>query len=129
MGAQSPAVGLRTFLIYRILAYENAVFCETFHFKESGWRECRVCGNILHCGCTASRYLYEYMDFGGITCLSCATHMEIQPVQPVQTPGDLPCGPFLTDGVKDVYPLVPEHKRNDDKFSTERLLQLTNAVA
>ncbi|XP_073138466.1 B3 domain-containing transcription repressor VAL1-like isoform X2 [Henckelia pumila] len=109
-------------------SYENSVFCETFHFKESGWRECKICGKTVHCGCTASKYLYEYMDFGGISCLSCAKHLEIQPVQPVQTPGALPIGPFMTNGVKDVYPIVTEHKRNDDKFSTERLLQLTKAV-
>ncbi|KZV25786.1 hypothetical protein F511_04847 [Dorcoceras hygrometricum] len=122
-------------------AYENSVFCETFHFKESGWRECRLCGKLIHCGCTTSRYLYEYMDFGGISCLSCAKHLEIQPVQPVQddymvlilewfmqTPGDLSHGAFMTNGVNDVYPLVTEHKRNDDKFSTDRLLRLTKAV-
>ncbi|XP_073291627.1 B3 domain-containing transcription repressor VAL1-like isoform X2 [Primulina huaijiensis] len=110
------------------LAYENSVFYETFHFKESGWRECKLCRKIIHCGCTASRYLYQYMDFGGISCLSCAKHLEIQPLQPVQIPSDLSCGPFMTNCVKDVYPLVTEHKRNDDKFSTERLLQLTKAV-
>ncbi|XP_073022118.1 B3 domain-containing transcription repressor VAL1-like isoform X2 [Primulina eburnea] len=123
------------------LSYDNSVFCETFHFKESGWRECRLCGKIIHCGCAASRYQYEYMDFGGISCLSCAKHLEIQPVQPVQddsmvlmresfmqTPGDLPSGPFITNGVKDVYPLVTENKGNDNKFSNERLLHLTKAV-
>ncbi|KAG5603135.1 hypothetical protein H5410_034505 [Solanum commersonii] len=24
-------------------AFENLVFCETFHPDESGWRECRTC--------------------------------------------------------------------------------------
>ncbi|KAI0526977.1 hypothetical protein KFK09_002573 [Dendrobium nobile] len=28
------------------LAYEKLVFCETFHQKESGWRECAFCGKI-----------------------------------------------------------------------------------
>ncbi|XP_073291630.1 B3 domain-containing transcription repressor VAL1-like isoform X2 [Primulina huaijiensis] len=109
-------------------SYDNSVFCETFHFKESGWRECRICGKLIHCGCSASRYLYEYMDFGGISCLSCAKNLEIQHVQPVQTIGDLPSGPFMTNDVKDVHPLVTEHIRNDEKFSTESLLQLTKAV-
>ncbi|XP_075515382.1 B3 domain-containing transcription repressor VAL1-like isoform X2 [Primulina tabacum] len=109
-------------------SYDNSVFCETFHFKESGWRECRICGKLIHCGCTASRYLYEYMDFGGISCLSCAKNLEIQHVQPVQTIGDLPSDPFMANDLKDVHTLVTEHIRNDDKFSTKSLLQLTKAV-
>lgn len=89
-------------------AYENSVFCETFHSEESGWRECRICGKVIivtstfnvtlsvlsnhfylawqmvHCGCIASRYLYEYMEFGGVACISCAKRLEIHSAQSIQ---------------------------------------------
>ncbi|KAI7982703.1 B3 domain-containing transcription repressor VAL2 [Camellia lanceoleosa] len=48
--------------------YENLLYCETFHLKESGWRECM---QRIHCGCIASKYLYDYLDFRGIGCISC----------------------------------------------------------
>ncbi|EPS64487.1 hypothetical protein M569_10291, partial [Genlisea aurea] len=65
-------------------AYENSIFCETFHSEESGWRECKFCGKLVHCGCIASRYLYEFMDFGGIGCGSCAKRIELQSGQTLQ---------------------------------------------
>lgn len=27
-------------------AYENSIFCETFHLEESGWRDCKFCGKV-----------------------------------------------------------------------------------
>ncbi|KAK8487813.1 hypothetical protein V6N13_099925 [Hibiscus sabdariffa] len=53
-------------------AYEQSVFCDVFHSKDSGWRECNSCGKRLHCGCIASRFLLELLDSGGINCISCA---------------------------------------------------------
>ncbi|KAL0389138.1 UNVERIFIED_CONTAM: B3 domain-containing transcription repressor VAL1 [Sesamum calycinum] len=108
-------------------AYENSLFCETFHSEDSGWRECRICGKRIHCGCIASRYLHEYLDFGGVGCISCAKRLEIHAVQSIQIPGDTPNGTFATNGIRDVHPVV-ENQIDDDKFSTERLLQLTKAI-
>ncbi|XP_051131693.1 B3 domain-containing transcription repressor VAL1-like isoform X2 [Andrographis paniculata] len=72
-------------------AYANCVFCEMFHHKESGWKECRLCSKRIHCGCIASRYLYEYMDFGGIACKNCAKRSE---AHPAALPEQIPTGKF-----------------------------------
>ncbi|KAL1110688.1 hypothetical protein V6Z11_D02G003900 [Gossypium hirsutum] len=53
-------------------AYEQSIFCDVFHSKDSGWRDCNSCGKPLHCGCIASRFLLELLDGGGINCVSCA---------------------------------------------------------
>ncbi|XVE80748.1 hypothetical protein DITRI_Ditri15bG0005200 [Diplodiscus trichospermus] len=53
-------------------AYEQSIFCDVFHSKDSGWRECTSCGKRLHCGCIASRCLVELLDGGGVNCTSCA---------------------------------------------------------
>ncbi|KAJ6746879.1 B3 DOMAIN-CONTAINING TRANSCRIPTION REPRESSOR VAL1 [Salix koriyanagi] len=53
-------------------AYEQSVFCEVFHSKDSGWRECTSCSKRLHCGCIASRSLLELLDGGGVNCTSCS---------------------------------------------------------
>ncbi|OVA16677.1 B3 DNA binding domain [Macleaya cordata] len=52
-------------------AYEQLFFCDTFHLKESGWRECSSCGKRLHCGCIASKSLLELLDDGSVECISC----------------------------------------------------------
>ncbi|XVF84167.1 hypothetical protein PTKIN_Ptkin17bG0003800 [Pterospermum kingtungense] len=61
-------------------AYEQSIFCEVFHSKDSGWRECNSCGKRLHCGCIASRCLLELLDGGGINCTSCAKRSGINPM-------------------------------------------------
>ncbi|KAH6828299.1 hypothetical protein C2S53_014075 [Perilla frutescens var. hirtella] len=109
-------------------AYENSVFCETFHLEESGWRECRICGKRIHCGCVASRYLQEYMDFGGVGCITCVKNLEIRSAQSLQIPSDVSNGTVFTNGIKDVHPVVVENRIDDDRFSTRRLLQLTKAI-
>lgn len=53
-------------------AYENLVYCDTFHAEETGWRECSLCNKRLHCGCSASVPLIEIQDFGGVWCINCA---------------------------------------------------------
>lgn len=53
-------------------AYENLVYCDTFHSEETGWRECSLCNKRLHCGCSASVPFIEIQDFGGVWCISCA---------------------------------------------------------
>ncbi|KAL3752509.1 hypothetical protein ACJRO7_013206 [Eucalyptus globulus] len=53
-------------------AYEKSSYCDRFHREESGWRDCRFCGKRLHCGCIASRSLVEFVDCGGVMCISCS---------------------------------------------------------
>ncbi|KAL7124682.1 hypothetical protein ABFS83_14G064700 [Erythranthe nasuta] len=112
-------------------AYENSVFCETFHSDESGWRECRICGKLVHCGCIASKYLHEYMDFGGISCSSCSKRLEIHTPPSIQSRGEIPSSTFIpkSGGIRDARPIVIEKRIEEDRFSTERLLQLTKAIA
>ncbi|XP_057514030.1 B3 domain-containing transcription repressor VAL1-like [Actinidia eriantha] len=69
-------------------AYEDLVYCETFHLQESGWRECKLCGKHIHCGCIASKYLHEYLDFGGICCITCAKSLVTHSIRPIQIPND-----------------------------------------
>ncbi|CAN1277208.1 B3 domain-containing transcription repressor VAL2 [Linum perenne] len=61
-------------------AYEQSIFCEVFHSKDSGWRECSSCGKRLHCGCIASRLLLELLDGGGINCITCSRNSGANPV-------------------------------------------------
>ncbi|XP_023540682.1 B3 domain-containing transcription repressor VAL2 isoform X2 [Cucurbita pepo subsp. pepo] len=58
-------------------AYEQSIFCDVFHLKDSGWRECASCGKNLHCGCIASKFLMELHDSGGVNCISCAKDLEL----------------------------------------------------
>ncbi|XP_047944318.1 B3 domain-containing transcription repressor VAL1-like isoform X2 [Salvia hispanica] len=106
-------------------AYENSVFCETFHLEESGWRECRICGKKIHCGCIASRYVHEYMDFGGVGCITCIKRLE---KQSLQIPSNVSNGTVSTNGIKDVHPVIVDNRIDDDKFSSRRLLQLTKVI-
>ncbi|GAB2286186.1 hypothetical protein Dimus_020612 [Dionaea muscipula] len=62
-------------------AYENSLYCDTFHSEESGWRECSLCNKRLHCGCSASVPFLEIQDFGGIWCVSCARSAGCHSVQ------------------------------------------------
>uniref|UniRef100_A0A7N0TGM1 Uncharacterized protein n=1 Tax=Kalanchoe fedtschenkoi TaxID=63787 RepID=A0A7N0TGM1_KALFE len=53
-------------------AFENLVYCETFHRDESGWRECDSCKKPIHCGCASSKPFIELLDLGGACCITCA---------------------------------------------------------
>ncbi|EOY04457.1 High-level expression of sugar-inducible gene 2, putative isoform 2 [Theobroma cacao] len=61
-------------------AYEQLIFCDVFHSKDSGWRECTSCGKRLHCGCIASRCLLELLDSGGVNCISCTKKSGFNPM-------------------------------------------------
>ncbi|KAJ1702435.1 hypothetical protein LUZ63_002214 [Rhynchospora breviuscula] len=81
------------------LAYDQNVFCEIFHQKESGWRECSYCGKRLHCGCIASRNSFDLLDSGGVQCLNCikASGLQFIPTQPMPkllTPPQMRQRPF-----------------------------------
>ncbi|XP_004291684.1 PREDICTED: uncharacterized protein LOC101312407 [Fragaria vesca subsp. vesca] len=47
-----------------------------FHLGETGWRDCSLCHKPLHCGCVASRSLYECLDYGGVGCIGCANRSQ-----------------------------------------------------
>uniref|UniRef100_A0A5B7B308 Putative B3 domain-containing transcription repressor VAL2-like isoform X1 n=1 Tax=Davidia involucrata TaxID=16924 RepID=A0A5B7B308_DAVIN len=64
-------------------AYEQLVFCDMFHSKDTGWRECTSCGKHLHCGCIASSSVLELLDNGGVNCISCTKSSGLHP-----TPSD-----------------------------------------
>ncbi|CAA7406185.1 unnamed protein product [Spirodela intermedia] len=63
------------------MAYEKFIFCDLFHGKESGWRECSSCGKRLHCGCVASRSLIVLLDNGGVQCVNCAKNSDLNSVR------------------------------------------------
>lgn len=96
-------------------AYENSVYCDSFHLEETGWRDCSSCGKVswlcgwpdlfqslfllksrlirkiwyyltqrLHCGCIASKSLYEFLDYGGVGCTSCASSSQFCSVRSTQ---------------------------------------------
>ncbi|KAI3829955.1 hypothetical protein L1987_04087 [Smallanthus sonchifolius] len=51
--------------------YDHVRYCERFHLNEPGWRECKYCDKPVHCGCVVSKYLFECLDSGGISCINC----------------------------------------------------------
>ncbi|KAJ7961078.1 B3 domain-containing protein [Quillaja saponaria] len=67
-------------------AYEQSTFCDMFHSKDSGWRECTLCGKRLHCGCISSQSLIELLDTGGVNCRSCAKNSGLQPMAIYERP-------------------------------------------
>ncbi|VAH42199.1 unnamed protein product [Triticum turgidum subsp. durum] len=62
------------------LAFEQFVFCDIFHQKESGWRDCSFCGKRLHCGCVASKNSFDLLDSGGVQCANCMKNPGAHPV-------------------------------------------------
>ncbi|KAI3943415.1 hypothetical protein MKW92_046524 [Papaver armeniacum] len=55
-------------------AYEQLIYCDTFHLKETGWRECTSCRKKV---AAPSLWMYclksflELLDNGGVECISC----------------------------------------------------------
>ncbi|KAI5391487.1 hypothetical protein KIW84_076341 [Lathyrus oleraceus] len=69
-------------------AYEKSEFCDMFHAKDSGWRECTSCGKRLHCGCVASRSQLEILDTSGVSCITCASNLGLQPIASNEKPNE-----------------------------------------
>ncbi|XP_022861742.1 B3 domain-containing transcription repressor VAL2-like isoform X1 [Olea europaea var. sylvestris] len=67
-------------------AFEQLVFCEMFHSKETGWRKCNSCDKRLHCGCVVSSSLLELLDTGGVNCIGCCRSSKPHSVKPIYTP-------------------------------------------
>ncbi|XP_031100490.1 B3 domain-containing transcription repressor VAL1-like isoform X2 [Ipomoea triloba] len=110
-------------------AYEHLAFCDMFHMNDSGWRECRMCGKRIHCGCIASRYLYDYMDFGGIGCISCARRLGGHALRPIQTPNDdIPNGTLTMNKIGDTQRVDTENRMDENDFDKGRLLHLSRTM-
>ncbi|KAG5248344.1 B3 domain-containing transcription repressor VAL [Salix suchowensis] len=119
-------------------AYEQSVFCEVFHSKDSGWRECTSCGRRLHCGCIASKSMLELLDGGGVNCTSCSKSAGVSSVN-----GDEKPNGFGTSKIDDVGELQSASADNQlatetklmhlgnciDRIATRNLLQLQSGVA
>ncbi|CAI8597053.1 unnamed protein product [Vicia faba] len=73
-------------IIESLSAYENSVFCNKFHRHQTGWRECNFCNKPIHCGCIVSRSLFEYLDFGGIGCVSCVNTSQLNMMRNTENP-------------------------------------------
>ncbi|TKY47263.1 B3 domain-containing transcription repressor VAL1 [Spatholobus suberectus] len=67
-------------------ASENSIFCNKFHRQQTGWRECNFCNKPIHCGCVVSRSLFEYLDFGGIGCVSCVNTTQLSMTRNTENP-------------------------------------------
>ncbi|CAH9075314.1 unnamed protein product [Cuscuta epithymum] len=108
-------------------AYEHLAFCEMFHMNESGWRDCRMCGKHLHCGCIASMYLYEHMDYGGISCINCSRRLGGQILRTIQTPSSnsIPNGTLPMQKIRDTQRVDSENRMDANDFDKGRLLHLS----
>ncbi|KAL5710041.1 B3 domain-containing [Ranunculus cassubicifolius] len=104
-------------------AYEQSVFCYTFHLKESGWRDCDTCSTHLHCGCVASKTLLVLTDNGGVQCISCAKRLEI-PFIPID---EKPDGVSMTthSGIRELQ-LTSDYKLDGDDLGMGKLINLCN---
>ncbi|KAF7816239.1 B3 domain-containing transcription repressor VAL1 isoform X1 [Senna tora] len=69
-----------------ISTFENSVFCDKFHREETGWRDCSFCNKPIHCGCIVSKSLFDYLDFGGIGCVSCIRASQYRLMQNAKIP-------------------------------------------
>ncbi|XP_058209508.1 B3 domain-containing transcription repressor VAL2 isoform X3 [Rhododendron vialii] len=78
--------------------YEQLVFCDTFHTKDTGWRECSSCGKRLHCGCIASSSLLELLDSGGVKCVGCTRSSGLQPMSNDEKPKGISMSTTNGDG-------------------------------
>ncbi|KAM5560672.1 B3 domain-containing transcription repressor VAL2 [Rosa sericea] len=102
-------------------AYEQSLFCDVFHSKESGWRECAQCGKRLHCGCIASRSLLDFLDGGGVKCKHCAKNSEPHPIASDEKPE----GPG-TSKISELK-LAPSYNQLDrNNLDKVKLIQLEN---
>ncbi|KAG6771732.1 hypothetical protein POTOM_023119 [Populus tomentosa] len=103
-------------------AYEQSIFCEVFHSKDSGWRECTSCSKRLHCGCIASRSLLELLDGGGVNCTSCSRTAGVGPMNGDEKPNGF--GKPKVDNVGELHSASA-----DSQLAAEtKLMQLGNCI-
>ncbi|KAL6978993.1 hypothetical protein U1Q18_020658 [Sarracenia purpurea var. burkii] len=112
-------------------AYENSVYCETFHLEESGWRECELCGKRVHCGCIVSKNLHDYMDFGGVGCISCAKILETRSIRHIQIPNaDITngSGMLVTNNISDPQSSSVENRMGGIDVDKQKILNLSKTM-
>ncbi|XP_004302530.1 PREDICTED: B3 domain-containing transcription repressor VAL2 isoform X1 [Fragaria vesca subsp. vesca] len=102
-------------------AYEQSVFCDVFHSKESGWRECAQCGKRLHCGCIASRSLLDFLDGGGVKCTHCTKNSEPHPIASDEKPD----GPG-TSKISELKSTPSDNHLDRSNVDNVKLIQLEN---
>ncbi|XP_022761400.1 B3 domain-containing transcription repressor VAL2-like isoform X2 [Durio zibethinus] len=104
-------------------AYEQSIFCDVFHSKDSGWRECSSCAKRLHCGCIASRSLLELLDSGGINCASCAKTSGFNPMIEDEKPN----GFGLVKGdAGQLHSISTDNQLSGVNIQNLKLMQLSN---
>lgn len=107
--------------------FEKLDYCETFHYEETGWRECSLCNKRLHCGCSASLPFIEIQDFGGTWCIDCANsagchpgHRDTMPSSESQT--------VKTSTSGEMQPQGSNNKLDADSLDNKRFLCLGNNI-
>ncbi|OMP04595.1 hypothetical protein COLO4_09479 [Corchorus olitorius] len=65
-------------------AFAGGTFCDTFHPKASGWRNCASCKKRIHCGCIMAAHTFSILDFGGVKCAECSINevLALHPFSP-----------------------------------------------
>ncbi|KAF5206842.1 B3 domain-containing transcription repressor val1 [Thalictrum thalictroides] len=101
-------------------AYELSVFCDTFHLKESGWRECYTCNKRLHCGCIASKALLVLADNGGVQCISCIRSLELSIIRTDEKPAGISMMP--TSNVGELQLTSLDYKMGGDDIGVKELM-------
>ncbi|PIN21376.1 hypothetical protein CDL12_05921 [Handroanthus impetiginosus] len=93
-------------------AYEQLIFCETFHSEETGWRECTSCKKRLHCGCIASSSLLELLDTGGVHCRGCSKSSKL-PSTPLEEKHKA-CGLSTDNGIDQNFDKMAPAQSDDN---------------
>ncbi|XVF37411.1 hypothetical protein REPUB_Repub20aG0005500 [Reevesia pubescens] len=104
-------------------AYEQSIFCDVFHSKDSGWRECSSCSKRLHCGCIASRCLLELLDSGGINCISCAKKSGFNPMIEDEKPNGFG---IVKDDAGQLHSISADNQFSGMSIENLNLMQLSN---
>ncbi|PIA32446.1 hypothetical protein AQUCO_04500208v1 [Aquilegia coerulea] len=101
-------------------AYEQSAFCDIFHLKESGWRECYTCSKRLHCGCIASKSLLVLTDNGGVQCINCIRSSELSNIQSDENPAGISM--TTTNNVGELQLTSLDYKMGSDDNGVKELM-------
>lgn len=105
-------------------AFEQLVFCDMFHSKDSGWRKCTACGKRLHCGCIASRSLLELLDSGGVNCINCIRSSGPHPMTGDEKANE--SGAMTVDNVGEICCTSVDNQLDGGSVEKMKLTQLGN---
>ncbi|KAF3955392.1 hypothetical protein CMV_019390 [Castanea mollissima] len=104
--------------------YEQSIFCDVYHSKDSGWRECTSCGKRLHCGCITSISLVELLDCGGVSCINCAKNSGLVPISSNEKLDGF--GTSKVDNVNELHPSPMDTQLDGNGIEKLKLMQLSN---